>query len=124
MTAEQGALALSMAGTTAAEGTATAATAGLSAAFKGLWATLVANPFVAIAAATTAIFVAGVKITKHLQDQVKTFAQVKTELEDATASVKSYQDKLATTRERIQELKDLILQLYKFHYLIMIKIKF
>lgn len=118
---EQANTALSTAALSTSQTTATASTLGLSTAFKGLWATLMANPLILVGAGIMAS-IAGFNAWKHSQDELaqatKSAAQ---EAQSASQSISDYAEKYKalhdeltnanTTEERQAEIKKELLSI-------------
>lgn len=91
--------ALSSVGLAAAEGTATTATFSLTGAFKGLWATLMANPLALVVAGVTA----AVSAYSNYKQKIKLAQQ---ETEAASEAFHESNQKLEDYITKIQELSD------------------
>ncbi|MCD8397940.1 MAG: phage tail tape measure protein [Lachnospiraceae bacterium] len=89
---------LSAMGLATAEGTATATTTSFSSALKGLWATLLANPLVLVAAGVTAVVTAYSAYSKSVK-------QAREDSQEAAEAWGESNDSLASYRERIEELR-------------------
>lgn len=92
----------------AAEKEATISTGGLSAAFKGLWATLLANPWIGILSAMVVGTIAVVKTIDSLivttEEQIEINEKLKESYDALISEQTSLQAKLDETRKRIVEL--------------------
>lgn len=99
MSAVQAQTAVASMGLAAAEGTATAATFSLTGAFKGLMATLAANPLLLIAAGVTAAYAAYSSYQKHIEDIRTEAIQSATESSESIQSLKEYAEKVKQLRD-------------------------
>lgn len=109
---------LSTMGLATAEGTATAATGGLSGALKGLWATLMANPLVAIALAVGGAVAAittynkkvaemretAVKNGEAAQEETKNLTKLKQAYDEANAAYKNNEGSKETLTQATDDL--------------------
>lgn len=88
-----------------AEGTATVATGGLSAALKGLWAVMKAHPIISIASALLAGLVAITQWRKHSKEATREAQQAAKDASqsylEAGKSLEEYKTKIAELREEI-----------------------
>lgn len=102
---EEIAAALATSSFAAAEGTATVATGGLSVALKGLWAVIVANPFIAAAAALTALVVGITQAQKAMKQATAEAQQATKEAAqahlDAANSIDEYKTKIKELRDEL-----------------------
>lgn len=114
MSESEATAALNAMGLATAEGVATGTTVTLSGALKGLWATLMANPLMAVIIGVTAGVMAFSKIKEAADEAGLTFkgaqenAQKSAEAYQNTASeIESLNSELETTQSRISELQAL-----------------
>jgi len=105
----------------ASQTTATATTSGLSTALKGLWATMMANPLIAIGIAVTAVSTAWNIYNQSIEKTRQATAEAANIIKETTSSINDYAEKYKklhdeltkanTTEERQQEIKSELLTL-------------
>lgn len=105
----------------ASQTTATATTTGLGTALKGLWATMIANPLIAIGIAVTAVSTAWNIYNQSIEKTRQATAEAANILKETTSSINDYAEKYKklhdeltkanTTEERQQEIKSELLTL-------------
>ncbi len=105
----------------ASQTTATATTTGFGTALKGLWATMMANPLIAIGMAVTAISTAWNIYNQSIEKTRQASADAASALNETTSSINDYAEKYKklhdeltkanTTEERQQEIKSELLTL-------------
>lgn len=89
----------------ASEGVATGTTLGLSAAFKGLWATLMANPLVLVTAAVTAGAMAFNAYKNHVEEVRRATEESATAYKESASSIDDYVAKYQDLRQALIEAK-------------------
>lgn len=104
-----------------AEDTATFATTGLGNALKGLWATMMANPLILVAAAVTTGLTAWNAYKQSVEDMRQATSEAANAFDETSTSINDYADKYKklhdelikanTTEERQQEIKSELLSL-------------
>lgn len=119
--AEEAKAALSTAALSASQTTATATTTGFGTALKGLWATMMANPLIAIGMAVTAISTAWNIYNQSIEKTRQASADAAGALNETTSSINDYSEKYKklhdelvnanTTEERQHEIKSDLLAL-------------
>lgn len=105
MTNAEAKAALASMGLATAEGVATTSTMTLSAAMKGLWATLKANPLFLVITAVTVAISAYSLYQQKVEDTREKLEELKQESQEITTELTSLNDELKTTAERIAELE-------------------
>lgn len=107
MSEAEASAALASMGLAAAEGTAAGATVTLAGAFKGLMATLAANPFIAIVLGITAATAAMSLLGKEYEHAAEAASNAQSAYDDTVKKLDSVNNELQTTHERIKELQAL-----------------
>lgn len=107
MTEAEASAALASMGLATAEGTATGATVTLAGAFKGLMATLAANPLIAVTLGIMAAGAAASALAKRYYNAAEAAQEAQTTYEDTVSQLDSVNSELETTQERIEELQAL-----------------
>lgn len=107
MTEAEASAALASMGLATAEGTATGATVTLAGAFRGLMATLAANPLIAVTLGIMAAGAAASALAKRYSNAAEAAQEAQTTYEDTVSQLDSVNSELETTQERIKELQAL-----------------
>lgn len=102
---------------------ATASTTGFTTALKGLWATMMANPLIAIGMAVTAISTAWNVYNQHVQEAIQASNKATDEFNSTSSAIKDYANRYKelhtelldanTSEERQHEIKSDLLSLQK-----------
>lgn len=101
MTEGQAQAAVAAMGLSAAEGTAAASTFSLSGALSGLWATLMANPLILVAAGVTAVVSVFSAYQHAVEEAVSSAKQAGTEWEENTSSITDNISKIQELRSAL-----------------------
>ena len=101
MTEGQAQAAVAAMGLSAAEGTAAASTFSLSGALSGLWATLMANPLILVAAGVTAVVSVFSAYQHAVEEAVSSAKQAGTEWEENNTSIQDNISRITELREAL-----------------------
>ena len=101
MTEGQAQAAVAAMGLSAAEGTAAASTFSLSGALSGLWATLMANPLILVAAGVTAVVSVFSAYQHSVEEAVSSAKQAGTEWEESNTSIQDNISRITELREAL-----------------------
>lgn len=101
MTEGQAQAAVAAMGLSAAEGTAAASTFSLSGALSGLWATLMANPLILVAAGVTAVVSVFSAYQHAVEEAVSSAKQAGTEWEENNSSIQDNISRITELREAL-----------------------
>lgn len=123
MSLEEAKTAFNTTALSASQKAATASTAGFTTALKGLWATMMANPLIAIGMAVTAISTAWNIYNQHVQEAIQASNKATDEFNSTSSAIKDYADRYKelhtelldanTSEERQHEIKSDLLSLQK-----------
>ena len=101
MSAAEAQTAVAAMGLASAEGTATAATFSLAGAFKGLWATLMANPLILVVAGVTAAVSAFSAYKNAVEESRQAAQQAASSYSEQNTSLQSQIDRIRELREEL-----------------------